>query len=278
MLEPRSLHWLLHLQAWLLPYRSSSMSADHLLPQGLVPESRQASSLLHALDSGDSDLPSSLPSLPHRAANLHSQSAVHDLHDDSGNAHLQSAVHDLHDANRDAHSQGAVYGLQHSPRMPDSQSAIRHLLVDGEVLHEEGALHDLHDGHRDAHSQGSLHGLQASALHPHGDTHSLRRSPSAGQAKLLRAASRLPPGTLHGLQSGLPAAKLPDLRRRSTWPKLWDKVKPEEGHSCPSYENTKAGDKFRRPSFVFSSPLTFASAARKPLSRLRRLRSWLVSF
>jgi hypothetical protein len=73
------------------------MPADGLLPQGVVPENGQASGLLHALDSRDSDLPRALPSLPHRAANMHSQSAVHDLHDDSRDSHLPSAVHDLLD-------------------------------------------------------------------------------------------------------------------------------------------------------------------------------------
>jgi hypothetical protein len=42
---------MLHLQAGLLPHSSGSMPADRLLPQGLVPENREASRLLHALDS-----------------------------------------------------------------------------------------------------------------------------------------------------------------------------------------------------------------------------------
>lgn len=218
------MHWLLHLQAGLLPHRSSSMPANRLLPQGLVPESRQASGLLHTLDSGDSDLPSAVPSLPYRASDLHSQSAIHDLHDDSRDSHLPSAVHDLHDADRNTDSQSAVHGLQHPTGMPHSQSAVRHLLVDGEVLHEEGAVHDLHDDDSDLHSQSAVHGLQASAVHPHGDAHSLCASPSAGQTKLLRAASRLPPSPIHRLHSGLSAANLPDLRRGTTRPELRHEV------------------------------------------------------
>ena len=222
--EPRLLHRLLYLQARLLPHGSSAMPADHLLPQGLVPENGQASGLLHALDSRDSHLPSALPSLPHRAANLHSQSPVHDLHDDSRNSYLPHAVHDLHHADRDADSQSPVHDLHDPTRMPHSQSPVRHLLVDGEVLHEEGAVHDLHDDDPDLHSQSPVHGLQTSAVHPHGDAHTLCASASAGQAKLLRAASRLPPSAVHRLHSGLPAANLPDLRRRTTRPELCDEV------------------------------------------------------
>ena len=200
------------------------MPADCLLPQSVVPEDGQTSGLLHTLDSRDSHLQSPVPSLSHRPANLHSQSAVHDLHDDSRDSPLPSPVRDLLDDDRDAHSQSAVHDLLDATRMPYSQGAVRHLLVDGEVLHEEGALHDLHDDHSDLHSQSAVHGLQASAVHSHGDPHSLRVSPSAGQAKLLRAASRLPPSTVHGLHSGLPKAGLSDLHRRSAWPELRDEV------------------------------------------------------
>ena len=215
---------LLHLPTRLLPYRSSAMPADRLLPQGVVPEDGQASSLLHALDSRDTHLPSPLPSLPHRATNLHSQSAAHDLHDDSRDSPLPSPLRDLLDDHRDTHSQSAVHDLFNETRMPHSQGAVRDLLVDREVLHEEGAVHDLHDDHPDLHSQSAVHGLQASAIHPHGDSHSLRGSPSAGQAKLLRAASRLPPSAVHGLHSGLPAADVPDLHRWPTQPQLRDEV------------------------------------------------------
>lgn len=108
--------------------------------------------------------------------------------------------------------------------MPHSQGAVCHLFVDGEVLHEESAVHDLHDDHRDTHSQSAVHGLQASAVHPNGNANSLRPSPSAGQAELLRPASRLPPSPVHGLHAGLPAADLSNLRRRATRTKLRDEV------------------------------------------------------
>lgn len=165
-------------------------------------------------------MPSPLPSLPYRAANLHSQGAVHDLHDDPRNSDVPCAVHNLHDDDRDAHPQSAVHGLLDPTGMPYSQGAVCDLLVDGEVLHQESAVHDLHDDHPNLHSQSAVHNLQASAIHPHGDSHSLRAPPSAGQAKLLRATSGLPPSTIHGLHSGLPAADVPDLHRRPTWPKL----------------------------------------------------------
>ncbi|TXT35566.1 MAG: hypothetical protein FD138_1302 [Planctomycetota bacterium] len=232
MLEPGFLHGLLYLQARLLPHRPSAMSANRLLPQGVVPEDRQTSRLLHSLDSGDPDLPSPLPSLPHRAANLHSQSAVHDLHDDSRDSDLPSAVHDLLDDDRDADSQSAVHDLHDPTRMPHPPSALRHLLVDGEVLHEESAVHDLHDDDSNLHSQSAVHGLQASTVHPHGDSHPLCATPSAGQAELLRAAHRLPPSAVHGLYSSLPAA-VPDLHGRPTRTELCDEVTltSKSGHS-----------------------------------------------
>lgn len=92
------------------------------------------------------------------------------------------------------------------------------------MLHEESALHDLHDDDSDLHSQSAVHGLQTSAVHSHGDAHSLCASPSSGQAKLLRAASRLPSSAIHRLHSGLPAANLPDLHGGTTRSKLRHEV------------------------------------------------------
>lgn len=156
--------------------------------------------------------------------------------------------------------------------MSHSQGAVCHLLVDGEVLHEKSAVHDLHDDDPNLHSQSAIHGLQTSAVHPDGDSHSLRSSPSASQAKLLRAANGLPPSPVHRMHSGLPAADVPDLHRRPTWSKLLelcDEIIRRMGkNACPLSEKWKVGEFLRRPSFVLVASLEFAAPR---LSRLEPL-------
>ena len=111
------------------------------------------------------------------------------------------------------HSQSAVHNLLNASGMPHSQGAVCDLLVDGEVHHEESALHDLHDGQRMPDSQSAVHGLQAGAIHSHGDSDSLRGTTSTGQAKLLRAANRLPASPCDGLHARV-SDTLPDVHLR----------------------------------------------------------------
>jgi hypothetical protein len=74
-----SLHLLLLLQARLLPDGTGSMPADDLLPAGMVPARRKASSVLHAVCAGMS----------------HVQGSVHDLHDGSGMPHTEGSLYGL---------------------------------------------------------------------------------------------------------------------------------------------------------------------------------------
>lgn len=198
----------------------STMPADRLLPQSLVPESRSTAGLLHSLGAGSPYLSRTVHDLPPRSSNVYSPSPLHDLPHGSRMQDLSRALPSLPHAVRTMHSQSSVHDLLDATGMPNSQGAICDLLVYGKVHHQESAVHDLYDGQRMPHSQSSVHCLSPSAVHTHGNANSLRGSASAGQAKLLRPASCLQ--TSASLLPVLSRSKLPNLHgRRTGLPNLW---------------------------------------------------------